>query len=309
VINGAFARFNKQNQSPEGLECMEKAFSLDASDARVLMELDQLYKKLGHSHEQRLRMLDRYPDLVEARDDLYLERITLLNQLARYEEARQMISRRTVHPWEGGEGKVPAQYQIAHLELAKQCLLRQEYEPALQLLQACLEYPHHLGEGKLHGAQENDFYYFMGCALQGMGKTEQARECFLKASSGLSEPAPAIFYNDQKPDTIFYQGCALLKLGRAEEAGGRFRKLIAYGEEHLNDHVLIDYFAVSLPDLLIWEDDLDVRNVVHCQYLMGLGCLGLGDRERALAHFEKARKLDVNHQGILQHIFMAQNPL
>jgi tetratricopeptide (TPR) repeat protein len=50
--NLALARFNKQQKAPEALECMEKAFSLDASDARVLMELDQLYKKLGHSDEQ-----------------------------------------------------------------------------------------------------------------------------------------------------------------------------------------------------------------------------------------------------------------
>ena len=27
----------------------------------------------------------------------------------------------------------------------------------------------------------------------------------------------------------------------------------------------MDYFAVSLPDLLVWEDSLDRRNRIHCR--------------------------------------------
>jgi len=64
---------------------------------------------------------------------------------------------------------------------------------------------------------------------------------------------------------------ALLKLKRFEEADGRFEKLISYGEKHINDKIKMDYFAVSLPDLLIWEDDLTFRNRIHCLYLQGLG--------------------------------------
>ena len=37
--------------------------------------------------------------------------------------------------------------------------------------------------------------------------------------------------------------------------------LIAYGEAHLFDEMKIDYFAVSLPDLLIFEEDLNRKNV------------------------------------------------
>jgi hypothetical protein len=40
--------------------------------------------------------------------------------------------------------------------------------------------------------------------------------------------------------------------------------LVNYGEKHSRDNINIDYFAVSLPDLLIWEDDLKKRNEVFC---------------------------------------------
>ena len=59
----------------------------------------------------------------------------------------------------------------------------------------------------------------------------------------------------------------------------------------------IDYFAVSLPDFLIFEDDLNKKNQTHCYYLMGLGKMGLGRNEEAYADFEKALELDGNHQN------------
>jgi hypothetical protein len=36
----------------------------------------------------------------------------------------------------------------------------------------------------------------------------------------------------------------------------------------------MDYFAVSLPDMQLLEDDLSLRNRAHCHYLIGLGNLG-----------------------------------
>ena len=69
----------------------------------------------------------------------------------------------------------------------------------------------------------------------------------------------------------------------------------------------IDYFAVSLPDLLIWDDDLDRRNRVHCHYMMGLGYLGLGSATLAVEQLQQAAVLDRNHQGVQLHLEMACN--
>ena len=149
----------------------------------------------------------------------------MLNQTGEYEKAKAVLDAHNFHPWEGGEGKVPAQYQLARVELAKKALTAGENKEAISLLEECLEYPHHLGEGKLYGAQENDFYYFLGCAYEGLGRHDKAVECWEQAIIGPTEPAAAMYYNDAKPDKIFYQGLALLKLGRMDEANGRFHKL------------------------------------------------------------------------------------
>ena len=285
--NLALARFNKQNRQQEALEYMERAFHLDENDERILMELDQLYKRLHHPHEERLAFLQQYPHLIERRDDLVLEEITLLNQTGRYAEAMQKLDAHTFHPWEGGEGKVPAQYQLSRLEIAKQLLQKDPKDAcAKRLLEECLVYPHHLGEGKLYGAQDNDFLYFLGRYEEG--------------TQGPTEPAAAMYYNDAKPDKIFYAGLCYRKLGQEDKARSLFNKLINYGKQHIFEHQIMDYFAVSLPDLLIWDDSLDTKNEIHCKYMLALGYYGMGDKEKALKYLAEVEALDNNHQGILQ---------
>ena len=266
---------------------MERAFHLDENDERILMELDQLYKRLRHPHEERLAFLQQYPHLIERRDDLVLEEITLLNQTGRYAEAMQKLDAHTFHPWEGGEGKVPAQYQLSRLEIAKQLLQKDPKDAcAKRLLEECLVYPHHLGEGKLYGAQDNDFLYFLGRYEEG--------------TQGPTEPAAAMYYNDAKPDKIFYAGLCYRKLGQEDKARSLFNKLINYGKQHIFEHQIMDYFAVSLPDLLIWDDSLDTKNEIHCKYMLALGYYGMGDKEKALKYLAEVEALDNNHQGILQ---------
>lgn len=300
--NLSLAYFNKTNQEQKAIEYLERAFALDTTDARILMELDQLYKRICRPHAERFAFLEKHLSLVKQRDDLYLERAALLNQLGKYQEAKEWIDAHHFHPWEGGEGKVPAQYQLCRVELAKDSIQKENFDHAISLLEECLIYPHHLGEGKLHGAQENDFLYWLGCIYERLGQTDRAKVYWKMAIEGNQEPAAAIFYNDQKPDKIYYQGLALLKLGRDEEAKGRFNKLIDFGEKHLNETIKLDYFAVSLPDLLIWEDDLTYRNKIHCHYMMGLGCLGLNEKERAKEHLQQAAQMDINHQGVQIHL-------
>lgn len=300
--NLGIAYFNKKAKPDLALECFEKAFALDPSDSRVFMERDQLYKRLNRLPEERLNLLEGHEALVEARDDLYLERISLYNFLGEYEKALEQISQRKFHPWEGGEGKVPAQYVYSLIELAKKAIRQHEFERAIDCLKRAQGYPVNLGEGKLIGAKENDLFYWLGCAYQGVGEHENANISFEKATEGDGEPVAAVFYNDQQPDMIFYQGLAWRKLDNEKKAIEIFTKLIAYGQTHINDKLQIDYFAVSLPDMLIFDDNLDIRNEIHCRYIMGLGYLGLGELSDAAAALESVLRKDPIHVGAKTHL-------
>ncbi|WP_256759667.1 DUF5107 domain-containing protein [Cohnella sp. WQ 127256] len=299
--NLALAYYNKMNSPEQAREALEHAVICDPTDARIFYELDQLYKKLGVEPRIRLEQLKQKLELVQARDDLYVEYVTVHNMLKLHTEAVQLLTSRLFHPWEGGEGKVTGQYVLAHVELAKGLLHSKQYEQALEHLHKALVYPDNLGEGKLTGAQENHIYYYIGCAYEGLGLPVEAQEAYIQASQGLEEPASAMYYNDQPPEMIFYQGLAWSKLKDSKQSNKRFHKLVDYAEKHMFEEVKIDYFAVSLPDFLVFEDDLNIRNQIHCRFMMGLGLIGLGQFAKAREQFELVVTLDSNHQGVQIH--------
>ena len=64
--NLSLAYYNKQNEKQKALEALERAYRLDEHDSRILMELDQLYKRLGRPHAERLAFLEAHLAETEA---------------------------------------------------------------------------------------------------------------------------------------------------------------------------------------------------------------------------------------------------
>ncbi len=272
--NLALAYFNKKNNKAKALTNIENAFAKNPLDARVFFEMDQLYKRLDFDISYRLKLFRENQHLVNQRDDLYLENIAILNQAGEHETAFKLLINRKFQPWEGGEGKVAGQYVKSLTSLAKNAIQKGQFNKAIIYLNNAQVYPENLGEGKLYGTQENEIFYFLGIAYRGLGENSLAKKFLEKASKGLAEVSTAVFYNDQNPETIYFQGLALIELGETMEAEKRFMMLKNYGEGHIDDKIRIDYFAVSLPDMQIWEDDLDKRNKNFCRHLIELADKG-----------------------------------
>ncbi len=305
--NLSLAYYNKRREPDKAREAMERAYALNPDDARIFLELDQLYKKLGMPADERLQRYDAAREVFMRRDDLMIEYAALLNLLGRYGDAYDFIMANRFHPWEGGEGKVTAQYAIALTELALSAIRRGGLDDAEALLQKALYYPENLGEGKLEGCKDNHINYYLGVIEERRGHGEAAAAYFEKAGAGTGEPAGMMYYNDQPADMIYYQGLACEKQNRAAGAKARFNKLLDYGEQHIYDDMRVSYFAVSLPDFLIFDDDLNKRNQAHCHYLIGLANLGLGNRSEAADAFRSAIALEPAHQDAIRYLQRAEN--
>jgi tetratricopeptide (TPR) repeat protein len=299
--NLGLAYMNKRNDPDRSRALYKHAFALEPADARVFFEMDQLHKKVGVAPAARLADLEAHAELVALRDDLRLERITLLNIVGQHQAALDSLLNHVFHPWEGGEGKVAEQYVLSLLQLARDDIAGGRYAEAAAKLERAKAYPANLNEGKLAGTQDNHINYTLGLAHTQLGASAKAKACFEQAAVGLTDPASTLYYNDQPPDMIFYQGLAQQSLGNAAQAHVTFDKLVHYGEEHVNDQVQMDYFAVSLPNFLVFEDDLTLRHRIHCQYMMALGHLGLGQFNEAEIHFNAVRALEPAHIGTAAH--------
>ena len=273
--NLAIAYYNKHSDADKAMEMMELACRLDPAYPRLWLEYDQLAAKMNRTPADRLLVMESHPEVTAARDDLYLRYVTLLNCTGQYEKALKCLSTRTFHPWEGGEGKVSAQYKYALLQSAMQDLAAKRPQAALEKLTAALTYPENLGEGKLPNVPDNEAYYYMGEAYRMMDNEEKAKEAYTLASGGPTEPGSVLYYNDQPSDFIFYQGLAHRALGNEAAALKSFHQLISYGERHVFDKVAYDFFAVSLPEIEVFQDDISLRNIQYCNYLRALGKLGI----------------------------------
>jgi tetratricopeptide (TPR) repeat protein len=100
-------------------------------------------------------------------------------------------------------------------------------------------------------------------------------------------PAPGIH--------SYFRALALRALGDNEAAVEVFRSLADFADEQMNSEPKLDYFATSLPNMLLFHDDLPKRKRVESLLLSALASHGLGDLENALELLNKVVAEDPNH--------------
>lgn len=294
--NLGLAEFNVLGHPEEALAYYERAFDASASDARVLYELDQLRKRCGQDPKQRLVAIEEHLDLVGCRDDLTVEYVTLLNEVGRHEDALEVIGERRFHPWEGGEGLVSAQWVLTNLRLAQRALEAGEPTGAIDRLTAALVRPVNLGEGKHLLTPENEVEYFLGVALWSAGRHDEARSQWESAASFEGDPGLPI------GESCYWRARALRALGEDEAASALLVQLRESARQRASRPETIDYFATSLPTLLLFDDDIEARRRLECRYLESLADAGLGETGAARAGFVEVLGGDVDHVGAAWHL-------
>ena len=307
--NLSIAYYNKLDDAERSKSAMEKAYALAPKDPRIFLEYDQLLKKLNVSAEERLELYEENQDVFTERDDLKVEYVTLLNLLGEFTKSLDFIKVNRFHPWEGGEGKITTQYVYALTGLALKEMKLENWKEAGKLLREALSYPENLGEGKLEGTKDNNINYYLGLCEEHISKESEAQRLYAEATVGTDEPAGMMYYNDQPADMIYFEGLALKKLGKEVSGKSHFNKLIDYGERHMRDEVSVGYFAVSLPDFQIFDEDWTKRNMAHCHYLIGLGKLGYGENREAAEEFRKAIDLEPTHWNAIRYLCIAEGKL
>ena len=100
----------------------------------------------------------------------------------------------------------------------------------------------------------------------------------------------------------YYRALAEKELWHEAAASRLLHELSDLALRQLTAEVKVDYFATSLPNFLLFEDDLQNRNRVDSLYLIGLAHAGLGETIDAENRFREVLSLDVNHLGVRMEI-------
>jgi hypothetical protein len=93
----------------------------------------------------------------------------------------------------------------------------------------------------------------------------------------------------------YYSARAWEKLGQMTKARTLLRALAGYAQNLKTTPAQIDYFATSLPTMLLFDDDLPFRQETTAVFLQAQAWLGLGFRAKALQALALVLKRDPNH--------------
>ncbi len=257
--NLGIAYWNVRRDGEAARNAYQKALKLDPNDARIFAEYDQLREKLGDSAEARLETLLSCPSLVNERDDCSVALATLFNETGASEKALHRLLNRRFHPWEGGEGKVLNQYKTARLKLGQQSLNSGDPEMALEHFEQAMQAPASLGEAYHLLQAKADVSYWTAKALRALGRESEATALFESSANEAGDfQSMAV---TEHSELSYYRGLSLTELKRKDDAITLFSEMKDFAQRKNEMEDRIDYFATSLPNLLVFEEDLnEVKN-------------------------------------------------
>ncbi len=291
--NLGFGYYNVLHDSTRALEAFEHARSLAPQDARILYEQDQLLKRTGEFVERRLAALEAQPELVERRDNLSVELATLYNDTGSPEKALKVLHSRQFQPWEGGEGLVLSEYVRANLLLAIRCLQTKEPDQALEYLHAAGSPPPNLNESKHLLMNMSRIDYWLGVTYADIGNTRLATTHWERAARAQGDFQQMRVQTIS--DTTYWSAMALRRLGRKNEAKALFQRILDHACALEQQTPTIDYFATSLPAMLLFDEDLSKRQSMTAHFLKAQALLGMGDEQAGLNLLSQVHAMNNSH--------------
>jgi tetratricopeptide (TPR) repeat protein len=291
--NLGIASYNVEHDEQKSREAFRRARIAAPQDARILYEDDQLRKRLGDDPADRLAHLEAHSDLVALRDDLSVELAALYNHVGRPADALALLTARQFQPWEGGEGLVLGEYVRAQLLLGRALLASGEIQSALACFEAANHPPESLSEARHLLANSSNIEFWLGEAWSAAGDPGRAAQHWHRAERQRGD-----FQQMQVrscSEMTYWSAMALRRLGRENEAAALFATILSYAEALEKETPKIDYFATSLPTLLLFDEDLERRRHITVTFLRAQALLGLGRSSEAQAALDEVLRLDRSH--------------
>jgi tetratricopeptide (TPR) repeat protein len=289
--------FNVLHDSVRALQAFTKARAAAPSDARILYEYDQLLKRTGHALPERLANLEDNATLVEQRDDLSVELTALYNNLDQPLRALDLLLSHEFQPWEGGEGLVLSQYVRANVLLAHRSLQCGEPAAAIASLLTASNPPENLSEAKHLLMNLSMIDYWLGVAHHDAGNRCEAERHWTRAARQKGD-----FQQMQVQavsENTYWSALALRRLGGEQDAIHTFRAILDYSAHLQRQTPKIDYFATSLPAMLLFEEDLARRQTITARFLEAQARFGLGDESEGLRLLAEVLAMDNAHSGAI----------
>ncbi len=277
--NLSFAYFEKRGDYSSARSSMEDALKHRAHDPRLLLEYQQLLKNMNVPTEERLSVYDRYPELLEKRDDCYLDKIILTSLKGEYKKAIDMAAVKHFHIYEGGEGKLTKQHAWMHVLYGLQLIAEGKADEAEKAYINGVNMPKSYGEAKTYFNQEAHIFYYLAKLHKEQGI--DCKEDLLKAAENKSAVS----------EISLFRALALKELGEGSLAEEVLQEMRSTGENLLKNCDLRGYYGVGSPTPMPFENDIEKTNKLDGNVLIAYSLLGKGDVSGADEHIKAAEEI------------------
>ncbi len=197
-------------------------------------------------------------------------------------------------------------WERVRLALADQALRAGDAEAAVAHAEAALSTPDSLGEARHPLANPARLLLTWGTALEAAADHERAERCWREAAAARGD------FNDMSPlafsENTYFSALAARLLGEMAYADELTAGLAEYVELLARTPATIDYFATSLPALMLFDDDPQRQRDLTIELLRAQLALLAGDTVTARRHLDAVLEADPSHElagDLVHHLELA----
>lgn len=193
-----------------------------------------------------------------------------------------------------------AQHVRCHLLLGRAALAQKDVADAIRLLKQAAGSPENLGEAKHLLANPAEILFWLGEVRSAAGDLKAAKLAWTRAATYRGDFMDMTIRSFS--EMTCFSALAYLRLGLRARAVRLARELLAYASRLEKEKARIDYFATSLPAMLIFDEDIQRRQITTAKLLQGQAWMVLGKKAKARALLAEVIRRDPNHGPALDFL-------
>lgn len=275
--NLGWAYYDIERDFDKAITSYEAAIKHNPADSRYFYELDKLYEGAQAPVDKRIKLLETNHETVAKNQSALTRAIIALVHGSEFDKAIEYLETYYFHVQEGNR-RLHDTYAEAHMLRGVNRLSQGNATQALEDFKRADEYPenHQVGRPS-HYDRNPQIYYYTGLAYKQLGQKTNAEAFFKKALETKSDSPNRYSY---------YQALSNQELGNQTKASQMFNEMVKAGEKALSSDDGVDFFAK------FGEGERLSMRESDAFYLIGLGYLGQGEKEKGKQALKKVVERD-----------------